>query len=300
MNAGRLVKLTVESADAVRKHVLIAIRTRGVSHTMIGESGAVMKWSQISKALTLLGGPFALATLSTMMQQQAMRQVLDEIAQHLEVINENVDDICREQTDAVLANVISVDLIIEDALAVRGEVGRDSDVTWSKVQVTKQTLDTAQGYVLRKPDGVAAKLQRKTDVSDTARATREAEPKVRERLPVLASTFQLREGICVLQLGRLFDSASKDLEPYRIGLVKTRQNRRDRTMSATTSLLVQMGETVRKANCKVLMRPFDSPAAVPSSNKAPAQVEDLHALGDRCSSRDGRRQELGARHWRTF
>ncbi len=50
------------------------------------------------------------------MTQLAMQQQMDEIVEYLEKINEKVDDILRSQKDAVLADMIGVDLIIEDGL----------------------------------------------------------------------------------------------------------------------------------------------------------------------------------------
>lgn len=54
-----------------------------------------------------------------------MQQQMDQIVEYLQEINEKVDDILCAQKDAVLAQVIGVNLVIEDALAVRDEVGRD-------------------------------------------------------------------------------------------------------------------------------------------------------------------------------
>ncbi|SDT34594.1 hypothetical protein SAMN04488543_3861 [Friedmanniella luteola] len=275
-NSGRWVKLTAESAEAVRRYGLMATKTPGVSHAMIGQPGDVKQWLQIAQAPSmLLSGPFALTALSTMMQQRAMQQQMDEIVEYLELINEKVDDILRGQKDAVLADMIGVDLTIEDALIVRDEVGRVSEVTWSKVQATSQTIARTQAYVLRELDAIAEKLHKKADLGDIARATREAEPKVREWLAVLARTFQLQDGVSVLELDRVLDSSPEELESHRLGLAKARQKRLERIGRSTAALLTQMDETVQRANARVLLNPFDSPAAVKSSNQVAAEVHSL-------------------------
>lgn len=46
-----------------------------------------------------------------MMQQLAMRQQMDEIVEYLQEIKEKLDDILQSQRDAVLVNMIGVDLI---------------------------------------------------------------------------------------------------------------------------------------------------------------------------------------------
>lgn len=275
-NSGRWVKLTPESAAAVREYGLMATKTPGVSYAMIGQPGDIKQWLQIASAPSaLLSGPFVLSALSTMMQQRAMQQQMDEIVDYLELINEKVDDILRGQKDAVLADMIGVDLIVEEALTVRDEVGRVSGVTWSKVQATSQTIARTQAYALRELDVIAEKLQRKADLGEIARATKDAEPKVREWLAVLARTFQLQDGVSVLELDRVLASSPEDLEAHRLGLVKARQNRLERIGRSTAALLTQMDATVRKANAKVLLNPFDSPAAVKSSNRVAAEIQQL-------------------------
>ena len=297
-NSGRWVKLTKESADAVREFGLMPTDTQGVSHAVIGERGRIKKWLQIAEAPSaMLTGPFALAALSTMMQQRAMQQQMDEIVDYLEQISEKVDDILRGQKDAVLADMIGVDLIIEDALTVRDEVGHVSAVTWSKVQATSQTIARTQAYAIRELDAIAEKLHTKSDASEIAKATAEAETKVREWLAVLARTLQLQDGISVLELDRVLSASPEDLDSHRLGLAKARENRLERIGRSTAALLAQMDESVRKANAKVLFNPFDSPAAVRSSNQVAADVHNIRVrigIESNATSRDAKRWSQAA------
>src|ERR1700722_16073124 len=275
-NSGRWVKLTAESAEAVKKYGLMPTKTPGVSHAMIGEPGDIRQWLQVAQAPSaLLGGPFALTALSTMMQQRAMQQQMDEIVEYLQEINEKVDDILRGQKDAVLADMIGVDLIVEEALTVRDQVGRVSEVTWSKVQATGMTIARTQAYALRQLDAIAEKLEKKANLGEIAKAIKEAEPKVREWLAVLARTIQLQDGVSVLELDRVLDASPDELDSHRLGLSAARQNRLELIGRSTARLLTQMDETARKANSKVLLNPFDSPAAVESSNQITTGVLDF-------------------------
>ncbi|MBO3084753.1 hypothetical protein [Cellulomonas fengjieae] len=275
-NSGRWVKLTAESAEAVRKYGLMATKNPGVSHAMVGQRGDIKQWLQISQAPTaLLTGPFALSALSTMMQQRAMQEQMDEIVEYLQEINEKVDDILRGQKVAVLADMIGVDLIIEEALIVRGQVGRVSEVTWSKVQATGMTIARTQGYAIHQLDGIAEKLERKADLGDIAKETKKAEPKVLEWLAVLARTFQLQDAVAVLELDRVLDASPDELESHRAGLQAARQNRLALIGGCTARLLEQMRVTVDRANSKVLLNPFDAPAVVRSSNRVAIGVADF-------------------------
>lgn len=266
-NSGRWVKLTAESAQAVKQYGLMATKTPGVSHAMIGKPGEVKQWLQIAQAPTaLLSGPMALAALSTMMQQQAIQQQMDQIVEYLQEINEKVDDILRAQKDAILAEMIGVNLVIEEALTVRDQVGRVSEITWSKIQSGSMVLAQTQAYAIRQLEAIAENLERKGGLGKIAKATKDAEPKVREWLAVIARCFQLQDGVAVLELDRVLDSAPEDLDSHRLGLTNARQKRLDLISSSTNRLLTQMNETVRKANSKVLLNPRDAPSAVRSSN----------------------------------
>lgn len=255
-NSGRWVKLTAKSAKAVREYGLMATKTPGVSHAMIGKPGEVKQWLQIAQGPSaLLSGPMALTSLSTMMQQRAMQQQMDEIVEYLQEITEKVDDILRGQKDAVLADMIGVDLIIEEALTVRDQVGRVSDVTWSKVQAASSTIARTQGYALRQLDAISEKLGKKADLGKIADATQEAEPKVREWLAVLARTFQLQDGLAVLELDRVRDASPEELDAHRVGLTAARRNRREprrwtRPSAGPTRRCCSTRSTPRPRSCR--------------------------------------------------
>ncbi len=240
---------------------------------MIGKPGEVKQWLQIAQAPTaLLSGPMALSALSAMMQQQAMQQQMDQIVEYLQEINAKVDNILRNQKDAVLAKIIAVDLLIEEALTVRNQVGRVSEITWSKIQSSASVLVETQAYAIRQLDGIAGTLETQGNPGKIAKATKEAEPAVREWLAVLARCFHLQDGMAMLELDRVLDSAPQDLDSHRLGLAKARQKRLDLISNSTARLLTQMNETIRKANSKVLLNPRDAPAAVRSSKEIATDV----------------------------
>ncbi len=293
-NSGRWVKLTAESAEAIKTYGLMPTKIPGVSHAMVGSPGDIKQWLQIAQAPTaLLSGPFAVTALATMMQQRAMQQQMDEIVDYLEKISEKVDDILRAQSDAVLADMIGVDLIIEDALTLREHTGRVSEVTWSKVHGASFAIARTQAYAIRQLDTIAEKLQRKADIGEVAKATRSANPKVREWLAVLARTMQLQDAVSVLELDRVLDGAADQVEPHRTGLAAARANRISLVNRTTVRLLEQMDATVARANATVLTNPFDSPAAVRSSNTL---AEGLTQFRDRVGIDNGYEQ-TEARRW---
>lgn len=294
-NSGRWVKLTAESAEAVKRHGLMPTTTPGVSHAMIGKRGDIGQWLQIVKGpAPLLGGPMALAALSTMMQQQAMQQQIDQIVEYLQEINEKVDDILRGQKDSILADLIGVDLMVEEALTVRQHVGSVSEVTWSKVQATSSTIARTQAYAVRQLDAIADKLEKTRDLGDITRMIEKAEPQVREWLAVLARTFQLQESVAVLELDRVLEISPDELDRHRLGLAAARGNRRDLLARSTERILIQMSGTISLANSKVFFNPFDSPRAVRSSDQLASGVVSFRQLLGIDSERDA----VDAKRWK--
>ncbi|MEZ0490947.1 hypothetical protein AB2L28_01685 [Kineococcus sp. TBRC 1896] len=278
-NVGRWVKLTEESARMLKTSPLMKGATEGSSRAiaMDGKGGTKHILQIVTRRGAPLANPAGLAAVGAVMSQYAMQAQMDEIHDYLELLDERVADILRRQTDAVLADMIGVDLTIEDALIIREEVGHVSQITWSKVQATSQTLARTQAFALRELDATAETFRRKTDIGDIAKATLEAEPKVREWLAVLARTFQLQEGVSVLELDHVLDVSPAELDRHRAGLLTARENRLERIGRSTTALLKQMDETVRTANARVLTNPFDSPRAVASSNRLATDVRSMRA-----------------------
>ncbi|WP_217130830.1 hypothetical protein [Streptomyces sp. AC558_RSS880] len=293
-DSGRWVKLTKESAERVKKFGLMESRTPGVSHAMVGKPGSIKSWLQIEKgAGSFLTSPARLAGVAGVMAQLSMQQTMDEITDYLATIDEKVDDVLRAQKDAVLSRMIGMDLVIEETMTIREQVGRVSEVTWSKVQTAPTTIAETQAYALRQLDALAEKLESKSKIGDLATAVKEVEPKVREWLAVLARCFQLQDAIAVLELDRVLDAHPDQLDQHRLGLRVARQNRLDLISRSTERLVARMNSAADAANAKVLLYPTKSPAVVRSSNHVVTGVHDFHA---RLGIESGR-QSSEARRW---
>lgn len=277
--SGRWMQITEESAALIERYTLMTRSDNGLSLGVIQDVGGDGKIKGIVQFAegpgAILGNPAILAGAAGIMAQIAIQQQMEEIVEYLQEINEKVDDVLRGQKDAVLADMIGVDLIIEEAWAVRGQVGRVSEVTWSKVQGTSMTIGRTQGYALRQLDAIADKLEMKKDPGELAKAAKDAEVKVREWLAVLAHCFKLQDAILVLELDRVLDASPQELDQHRLGLATARQNRCELIAGSTARLLMETDEIVTKVNSRVLFNPLKSPAAVRSSNQIAADLHDF-------------------------
>jgi hypothetical protein len=291
-NSGRWVKLTEQSAQALRKYPLMKGSNRGVSRAVLTQNGKVKGLLELERA-SFLASPAFLAGAAGLMAQLAMQQAMDEITDYLAAIDQKVDDVLRAQKDAVLADMIGAGFVIEEAMTVREQVGRVSEVTWSKVQATAMTIARTQAYALRQLDALTEKMEHKTKVGDLAKASKDAESTVREWLAVLARCFQLHDAIAVLELDRVLDASPDELDRHRLALRAARQHRMELISRSTERLMARMDAAGGTANTKVLLHPATSPAVVHSGNQVAIAVADFHG---RLGIEPGR-QSLEARRW---
>jgi len=300
-NAGRWMKLTEESARAAQVAQSgfggssMVTRAPGVVQaTTRGANGQITKNLQfVAKPGAMLTNPAILAGVGGIMAQYAMQKQMEEITDYLAKIDAKVDDILRAQKDAVLADMIGVELMLDEAMVVRAEVGRVSEVTWSKVQGSASTIARTQAYVLRQLDALAEKLERETKMGDLADTAKQAQDTVGDWLAVLARCFQLQDSMSVLELDRVLDSSPDELDSHRLALHTARQRRLDAISNATRQLVARMDAAASRANAKVLLNPGSARVVVKASNEVASDISGLLltlGLGDE-------REFLEARRW---
>lgn len=298
-NAGRWMKLTEESARAAQSANLVQ-RSGGqfVQATTRGANGQFAKNLQfVAKPGAMMTNPAILAGVGGIMAQYAMQQAMEEITEYLAKIDAKIDDILRAQKDAVFADMIGVELMLDEAMVVRAKVGRVSEVTWSKVQGSAATIARTQAYALRQLDGLAEKLERETKIGELADLSKQAQDTVVEWLAVLARCFQLQEGMGVLELDRVLDASPDELNKHRIALQTARQRRRELIAATTTQLVARMDAAASRANAKVLLNPMSAKVVVHASNQVAVGVGDLHAtlgVADERAALEARRWSAAA------
>ncbi|CCE76254.1 hypothetical protein [Clavibacter nebraskensis] len=293
-NHGRWIKLTKESAAALASNPAMKGSADHLSRAIVMHGGKTKKILEFTTGPgKALANPNVAAAVGAVMAQYAMQQAMDEISDYLAVIDAKVDDILRGQKDAVLADMIGVEMVVDEGTLIRAQVGRVSDITWSKVQGTMQILARTQGYALRQLDALAEKMEKTTKVDDLVRVTKDAEATVREWLAVLARCFQLQDAVAVLELDRVLDASPEELDEHRLALRTVRQNRLVLIGRTTDRLLERMDAAAGTANAKVLLNPFDSRAIVGSSNRAATGVVQFNGLLGVADEREA----LEARPW---
>jgi hypothetical protein len=294
-NSGRWVKLTEESAQLVKEHGLMATKTSGESHLMVGIPGSVKSWLQADTGPgSLANNPAALSGVAGIMAQAAAREAMAEIAEYLRDIDAKVDDVLRKVDNTVVAQMVGVGLTIDRAMSIRDVVNEVDETLWSTVDQSHITIGATQKYALDELDAIAQRLEG-TRVGQLADAATEAEPDVQKWLGVLARCSQLQEAVDVLEIERRMDQTPERLDDYRRGMKIGRQKQRDVISAHTVQLLDRMEEAVGTANSRMLWAKTKSTAVVQSSNHLARDVHSFHELlGIEADPRSWEAKQLGA------
>ncbi|OUC96337.1 hypothetical protein [Streptosporangium minutum] len=279
-NSGRWVKLTEESAQAIKKFGLRESAKTGLSTGVIkGNKGQIGGFVEIVKGSgSLLTNPAILAGAAGIMAQLARQHEMNEIKDYLATIDKKVDSVLRAQKNAELAKVIGADFDIKSAMTIRELKGRVDETTWSTVQGRTHTITDALGWALLQLDALAERVESKTKIGDLAKMAKEAESEVRELLAVLARCFELQDAIDVLRLDRVLDASPDELDGHRLALNADRQDQRERISRETGHLMARMDAAAGAANSKVLLHSTRSRAVVGSINRVGIAVDDFHGL----------------------
>ena len=301
-SAGRWVKLTEESAKAAQLLPVVQNSSTKFWHaTTRGDKGQFVKnlqfvtkpGSPLAKPGALLTNPAILAGVGGIMAQYAMQQTMEEITDYLAKIDAKVDEVLRAQKDAVLSEMIGVEMLIDEAIVVRDTVGRVSEVTWSKIQNSASTIARTQAYALRQLDAIADKIERTAKIGDLADLAKEAQSSVAEWLSVVAKSFQLQEALGMIELERVLTASPEEINEHRLALQTARQRRREVIVLTTRSLLTRMDAGAERANAKVLLNPFSAGAVVQARNEVAEGLGEFHArLG-----MAGQQSAVEARSW---
>ncbi len=172
-NSGRWVKLSEESAKAMKKYGLRESSKSGLSTGVLkGDKGQIKGFVEFVRGPgAALTNPAMLAGAAGIMAQLAMQQTMDEITDYLQRIDAKLDDVLRAQKDSVVSRLTGAGMAIDEAMTVSRARGKVDEVTWSKVQNLTTTIAEVQGYALAQLDGLAGKLESADKVSDIASAT---------------------------------------------------------------------------------------------------------------------------------
>ena len=290
------LKLTPESAKRLRDAGgLMKTKTKGVSHAMLGETGKhSLKWLQVEDgSASLLTNPAVLSGLGGLMSQVAQQSEAQELRALLLTIDEKLDDVRRDQRNAVLARMKGAAAQIEEATTLRA-YGGDPMTLWSKVSGASGTILNVQEEALLALGALADKVEGKRGAGELKKLTGEIEKEVAVQLAVLARCFELYDQFRVIELDHVFATASESLEGHREGLSVARAQRKDSVLHNTGRLMARMDIAGGIAKENIILHARAARSVIGSLNATAALVDEFHTpLGI-----ESNRESLQTTSWR--
>ncbi|WP_297316330.1 hypothetical protein [uncultured Bifidobacterium sp.] len=210
--------------------------------------------------------PVLLTSIGALITQYELQQTMQAMVKYLQRIDRHVDDILRAQRDTVLTNMVGANLVIEDALAARNQIGHVSQTTWDKVQATSLAIAQTQAYAIRQIDDITEKMGDGSGAHDPGTDMGNYRDQINEWLAVLAGSLRLQDAGTILELDRVAQVEPDELDQHRRA-AKTSREHRVRVISDNADhLLKQVDQTAEKANQEVLLHPQQSPRIVDYCN----------------------------------
>jgi hypothetical protein len=297
-NSGRWMKLTEESAAALRTASMTQSKTTGNFFAVLrATDGKITKNLQFvkngGKGMTALASPAALAAAASVLNQMAMQQTIDEIKDYLDVIDRKLDDVLRNQKIDIISKMYGVGDLIDESIIVRDSVGHVSGTTWSKVQNAALILSGTRRYALQQLSVITTRIESVTDLGDLAKLLASTDGEIKDWLVVLARCLQLREEADSLELDRVAQTEPENVEVHRRGLQTARDKRWQQVTETTTDLLDRIDNAAQRANSKVLLHPLPAGRVVRSGNRLTTSVvgfQESLGLTDE-------RNQVPARRW---
>lgn len=272
------LKLTPESVQRLKEAGgLMKTKTKGVSHAMLGETGKTsLKWLQVQDGpASLLTNPAVLSGLGGLMSQFAQQAEAQELKALLLRLDDKLDDVRRDQRNAVLARMKGAAAQIEEAMLLRAH-GGDPMTLWAKVDDASGAIFNVQEEALLALGSLAKKVEGGRGTGELTKLAREIEQEVALQLAVLARCFELQDEFGVIELDHVLATAPQNLEGHRAGLAAARIARRMDVLKQTSALMSQMDAAGGVANENIILHVRVARSVVGSLNATSELLDEFH------------------------
>ncbi|WP_298746396.1 hypothetical protein [uncultured Serinicoccus sp.] len=297
-NSGRWVKLTAESAEAVKKAGGVGKVASGV---LRGDTGKILQHLKLDPlSAGALATPTASAVLGGLAAQYAIEAALDDITAYLEIIDAKLDKLLKQRKTQTLGQLGGVTAVIDEAASIFEQTGRVSSTTWSKVQSNSLALATMQHEAIAELAALAEEVARSAgDADQAAKVLGEAADDAQFWLGVLARCIALQDRQYVLELARVFDEGPEQVDSHRQGIEIARADRVRRIEQALRDIAASVSESAALSNLSTVVNPLSAPrvarraGAITTHVATFAQHADLQVAGIEVASTPWRRAARG-------
>ncbi|MGP5659486.1 hypothetical protein [Corynebacterium falsenii] len=257
--SGKWLKLSDESVALLKKAGPSFSKKNGLMYGVVrNPKGQLMGHLQFTKAAIFVPGPHTFIAAGAVLAQVAAEQQMKEISKHLESIEDKLDYVLKDLKGSLFAELEGATASIDKAMVLREETGRVNEVTWSQVQGVQSSIYLIQSKALRRLMNLADTLEADASVADRLTAIGGVEGELTDLLAALSETFRLQDAFYIVELDRVMETDSDDLESHREAVQRSRKERVEKVTEVTTQLLERIyasGKVSRTERLRMLKKP---------------------------------------------
>lgn len=275
------LKVTPESAEAIKEFGLTDSSVPGVAYAMAGTRGSIKEWVKVdTTSRAHVTNPGVLSGAAGVLSQAARQQEAAQLRELLESLDQKLDQVIRGQKDEILGDLAGIERQIRATrkrLDVEGEIDA---LTWATLFGTAIGLRQVQAKALLKLRGIADDLEGQKRFGDLSQRLHEARGEVQVWLSVVARCMTALDELAVLELDYCAVFAPHQLDARRATLESERQDDRIELDEGIAVLLQRMDEAAKTANQNKLFHRQGVPKALDSIETARNLVRRVYdALG---------------------
>lgn len=279
--SGLWVKLTGESAEAIKEFGLTDTEVPGVAYAMAGRPGDIKQWLKISKSPgAKMSSPTVLSGIAGSLGQAATQLEADQMRALIESLDEKIDQVLRGQRDAIVGPLNGVQRHIRSAQTSRRVQGEVDSQEWDKIAGTPQRIRELQSTAVEKLRGVAGDMEQYKRVGDLNARMPELQDQIELWIGVIARCFAALDEVADLELEYTAAIAPVKLDAKRLAIQEDRLGAITDLSAGVAELVSQMSVSAERAKSNRLLHRTGSPQVIRLIEGARDPIKKLYdALG---------------------
>ncbi|KQQ98480.1 hypothetical protein ASF74_12935 [Arthrobacter sp. Leaf145] len=279
--SGLWVKLTEESAEAIKEFGLTDTDVPGVAYAMAGRPGDIKQWLKISTSTgAKLANPGMLSGVAGGLAQAASQAEAEQLRELLVSLDAKIDKVLRGQRDAVIGPLNGVERHLRSAqtfLRVQGEIDSQE---WDKIAGTPQRIREIQSTAVEKLRGIAADMEQHKRVGDLNSHLPELKNQVELWVGAIARCFIALDEFAAFELEHTAAIAPGKLDAKRQAIQEDRLEAIAELSAGVAELMSQMAASVERARANRLLYRTKSPQVLGMIDSSRGPIKKLYdALG---------------------
>ncbi|MGW9020464.1 hypothetical protein ACWGOE_03150 [Leucobacter chromiiresistens] len=275
--SGLWVKLTEESAEAIKEFGLTETEVPGVAYAMAGRPGDIKQWLKIStSAGAKLANPGLLSGVAGGLAQAASQAEAEQLRELLVSLDAKIDKVLRGQRDAIIGPLNGVERHLRSAhtfLRVQGEIDAQE---WDKIAGAPQRIREIQSTAVEKLRGIAADIEQHKRVGDLSSHLPELRNQVELWVGAIARCFTALDDFAALELEHTAAIAPDRLDAKRRAIQEDRLEAITELSSGVAELMSQLTVSADRAKANRLLHRTKSPQVVAMIDSSRGPIKKLY------------------------